>query len=580
MKKNEFLVLFIIILMGMGNIGLIGAEDSLNRARQYADMALFGQAASYYEKYISEKPKKRDVRVELAFAYMKLERFEDAVRVLEEEINRFPGIYEAYILLGAVYFAQGRLEEAAEASRMVVEEIEEKLVRRQSSRRYASRDAQQRALNKIARQTKNLGVPYFILGLHQKNIGAFPEAEGYLRTAQRAGYDPVACSIHMIDIELQRKDWLSARNKADAALVLLGRHAELYFLKGYAAYRMKEKFEAEECFQLASEMKPYFEEAVKNWAKLLMQDLKYKKAEVLLQRVYKLKPFDLQAGFLLEAAAESKVTPSISTLTKDFVDESEIIYRHTFHSQLEFVLTAVNSTFMSQLRAGNLADAAGYLSAFLELHDTSADLNYNLALIYNIRELPGLALEYACRATELKENYKQAFDLIGNVFFKFKDYENSLLYYGKVMAIDPADPMSSYNLGMVYFSQKKYDMAEKALRKAIANEQAGRKSEKKTRRSKKGLQVYLTVTTRTVAFESHKALGNIHMEREHVDKALAEYIIASELEPRDPDVHLRIGEIWFGKKDEVKAKQFFDKYRELGGEEEKIKEITGSLIDK
>jgi len=580
MKTNRCLILFIIIMLGIGHIGWSAVDDSLKRARQYADMALFGQAASYYESYISEKPNKRDVRVELAFAYMKLERYDDAVRVLEEEINRFSGVYEAYILLGAVYFAQGRLEESADSSRMVAAEIEEKLMRRQSARRYASRDAQQRALNKMAKQTKNLGVPYFILGLHQKKLGAYPEAEGYLRMAQRAGYDAVACNIHLIDIELQRKDWLSARNKADAALVLLGRYAELYFLKGYAAYRMEEKFEAEECFQLASEIKPYFDEAVKNWAKLLMQDLKYEKAQVLLQRVYKLKPYDLQSGFLLESAAEKKPSPSISTLTKDFVDESEILYRYTFHSNLEFVLTAVNSTFMSQLRAGNLADAAGYLSAFLKLHKTSPDLNYNLALIYNIRELPGLALEYASRSTELKENYKEAFDLIGNVFFKFKDYENSLLYYRKVMSLDPKDPMSHHNLGMVYFSQKKYAQAEQSFRQAIENEKASRKAEKKTRRSKKGLQVYLTVTTRTVAFESHKALGNIHMERGNPEEALAEYIIASELEPRDPDVHLRIGKIWFDRKDDGKAKHYFDIYRELGGEEEKIKEITGSGVEK
>ena len=101
---------------------------------------------------------------------------------------------------------------------------------------------------------------------------------------------------------------------------------------------------------------------------------------------------------------------------------------------------------------GRLNEAARMIENFLMLNDQSPELNYNLAQLYNMTNRLTKALKHSWRATDLDDEFKDAFDLTGNILFKLKDFDNSVRAYNKVLEIDPKDAMGYYNLGCVYWA--------------------------------------------------------------------------------------------------------------------------------
>lgn len=573
MKKSIILtVLFfsVVVLPGFG-----WNEEMEVKARLAMDMARFAEAEQCLEEALIDTPNKMDLRVQLAFAKHKQGDDAAAVALLEKEIEMFLLSYEAYALLGYIHYVHGRLTEAAEVCRVFTELIEKTIPDPDESSRYAVREFQRRTWGSISHKTLNLGLPYFILGLDEKTRGNYPGAQIYFRLAQQAGYDLAGCYAQLVDIELCRGDLEAARIKSDVALVAVGPHPVVYFLKGYTQYQLGERVDAFESFRKSVEGRPYFCEAVRNFSQLLLEGDEPSQAARLLRRVRILDPSDKRADKLLAAAsmqAEGADGGPVQ-LTKEFVDRPELSYRYAFHNDMEMILNSVHEATMSLVTTRQFEEAAAYLREFLMLDDQWSSHNYNLALIYNILDQPGEALVFACRASDLKPRNKEAWDLIGNVFFKIEDYENSLLYYQKVLDLEPGDPLSHYNLGLVYHARREFSKAEAALHRAIEVEKARNFVVSSTPRPQSDLNVFVLVEYKSVAFESRKALGRLYFEQGLMDKAIQEFQLAAEMEPRDPEAFLELGRVWLEKQDVQKANSYFSTFRNLGGEKKLLDDL-------
>jgi tetratricopeptide (TPR) repeat protein len=257
-------------------------------------------------------------------------------------------------------------------------------------------------------------------------------------------------------------------------------------------------------------------------------------------------PIDFDAKYLLEQAMKKRHWTKTGTppeLTKETVDDIEIKYVHVFHTKPDSCSEIVNDYSLQLLKNGQLAHASSWLDNFLQIYDGSASLNYNLAQLYNAQEVLGKALKHAWKAAEIETKYRDAYDLIGNIFFKLQDFESSLQAYQQVIKMDTKDALAYYNIGLVYNAMKKVDMAEQNFKEAIKRDKGAKKPDVKKGTTSEDLAYSMTVRATPVTFDSHKSLGEIYFGKKMLAESLEEYKQAIEWVPNDPESYFWIGKL-------------------------------------
>ncbi len=548
-------------------------KDPLEIANRMMFLQNHEGAANFYNQVVEKNPMIRGIRSKLGYAYFKLGEYEKAINSLKEEITFFPKDYEAYTLLGFVYFKQDRFEEAAEVckahNKRFRSYIQKKALRKGFRFPFQLlRDKWlQGVLKEIKMEDPNIGLPNFILGLYRKKKGNFSEAGEHFRLAKKWGYDPIRCTLQQIDIELEKEDWDKALNETQEALMLKGPQAEFYFIKGYIHYKLNDIENATLCFEQTLEMKPYLVEAMRNLAILYDKQHKYEKASQLFERFLRISLHDVFEKYDLKYSLKDL------ELTKNLIDKSELEYTYPLMNLGPVDYEEINESALFLLRDGKLREAEALLWNFLEIEDKSPEMNYNLGQLYNASNKLDKALKYALRAVEIKPGFKDAHDLMGNVYFKMHDYERSVESYKEVVAIRSKDAMGYYNLGCAYHELKRYEEAEDSWKKAIQYEKGKKEVRRRDEISEDELAISLIVMKRPVSFRAHKSLGRLYIEENLLEEALGHFKRAVELEPNDPEPYYEIGKIFQARsgQDEKlieKAISHYEKYLYLGGEEE------------
>ncbi len=544
----------------------------------------YEQAVSFLKQALSEEPSQKEVRIHLAFAYFRMGKAEEAILALKEELVLFPDSFDAFILLGYIYFKQGHYDEAASTclgfeNVAKVQAKKDGLALFQRSDLDVSSRKHQNFVRRILAKYPNYGLPFFILGISYKKSESFRKAANYFQYALEWGYDPVECHTQLIDVDLTKEDWRGALSKSQEALETEGPQAEFNFSMGFSYHHLGDTENAVRCFKKSIELKPYLTESLENLAKIYISQGEFKNAIPLLRKILKMGAFDQEAYSLLRhatAAEPKKIEKTSTKLRKVLIDELELEYKYDFVADVNDVVFGINASALDLIKAGRINAAGNLMQSFLEIHDLSPELNYNLAKLYEINNSLGKALKYAWRAKELKEDYKDVHDLVASIFFELEDFEESVKFYEKVIEFDPEDAMSHYNLGCVCYAMKDYGRAEGHWRKAIKNEQKIKQAEEKDKSSQEELSIDITVKVWPISYEAHKSLGRLYLRKDIKEKALDEFTKAIDLEPQNPEPYFEVGKIYFELNDQKKATSYFDKYIYLGGNEEKVKEIIKS----
>lgn len=608
--KKAFQFFSIFLILGFLST-LTCSADSYERGLESLDLMAYTQALQHFENAISEDPNKRDVRVAMAETYLRMKRPDDALRVLQEERFLFPESLNARIMLAYVYFLQDKKDDALEIcedfNNLFLEALrkETKIKKRDPealgkekeekdslrlfvpmdymvARAYGrekplkpekekDKEKAEDVLEDMLEKNPNLGLPYFVLGAIQKTSVDFEKASQNFNMAIAAGYDPVCCYSQLIDLEYQKADWLSGFMTVRRVLQDFGSRAEFYELKGYAHNQLGEPEDAIESYMDALRRKPYIVETRKNLARIYLSKNEFDKATGLLQEAIQMDPIDFDAKYLLEQALKKRHWTKAGQppeLTKDFVDEITVQFVHVFRTKPESCSEIVNDYSLQLLKNGQLAHASSWLSNFLEICDESASLNYNLAQLYNAQEILGKALKHAWRAAEIETKYRDAYDLIGNIFFKLQDLESSLRAYQEVIKIKQ-DALAHYNIGLVYHAMKNIDMAEKNFKEAIKRDKGAKKPEVKKGSSMEDLAYSLTIRATPVTFDSHKSLGEIYIGKNMLGEALEAYRQAIEWVPNDPESYFWIGKLSYDMGNMREAVTNLERCVYLGGYKEK-----------
>lgn len=588
MNKKILIILSLIFLLVSVHTVIHPKEDLIKKAHQSMDFTEYERAIGYFAQALSADPNQKDVRANQAFAYFMLGKYDDAIRVLKEELALFPDSLDASILLGHIYFNQEKYEEA-EKQCQDYDELLEKALREEAKKkglkfeRKKDRDEFEENyeyfFDKVRKKNPNLGLPYFILGFHHKKSRNFDEAEENFNQALKKGYNSAECKAQLIDMELARENWQVGLAKSRIALQIEDSKSEFYFLMGYAYYHLGEKERAVYCFDNAFKLRPYEVEAAKNLGKIYFNQNEFKKATSLLKKVLNIVPFDYEAKFLIErSATEQSIQKKENKprITKNIVDKVDLEYKYVFKSDINHIISVMNETALSLLKSGHLGKAIRLIRIFLEIHDLSPDLNYNLANFYRMNNDLGKAIKYAWRVTELKKNFRDAYDLVGNIFFRLEDYENAIVAFQKVIDIGPKDALGYYNLGCVYSVMADLDNAEESWKNAISREKV--RKVKKEKALEDELTRTVTVFKASVSAKAHDGLGRLYLQRNQSGKALEHFEKAVEIEPGRPELYYEIGKIYLNQKNTKKAIYSFERYLYLGGKEEKkVKEILESI---
>lgn len=588
MNKKIPIILSLIFLLVSVHTVIHPKENLIKKAHQSMDFTEFERAIGYFAQALSADPNQKDVRANQGFAYFMLGKYDDAIRILKEELALFPDRLDASILLGYVYFNQEKYEEAAKLCQDY-DELLEKALREEAKKkglkfeRKKDRDEfkenYEYFFDKIRKKNPNLGLPYFILGFHHKKSGNYDEAEENFIQAMKKGYNSAECKAQLIDTELARENWQEGLAKLRIALQTEDSKSEFYFLMGYAYYHLGEIERAVYCFDNAFKLRPYKVEAAKNLGKIYFNQNEFKKATSLLKKVLNIVPFDYEAKFLIERSATEKSVQKKENkprITKNIVDKVDLEYTYVFKSDINHIISVMNESALSLLRSGHLGKAIRLIRVFLEIHDLSPDLNYNLANFYRMNNDLGKAIKYAWRVTELKENFRDAYDLVGNIFFRLEDYENAIVAYQKVIDIGPKDAKGYYNLGCVYSAMEDLDKAEESWKNAISREKV--RKVKKEKSLEDVLTRTVTVFKASVSAKAHDGLGRLYLQQNQSEKALEHFEKAVEIEPGKPELYYEIGKIYLNQKNTKKAIYSFERYLYLGGKEEKkVKEILESI---
>ena len=588
MNKKIPIILSLVFLLVSVRTVIHPKEDLIKKAHQSLDFTEYERAIGYFAQALSADPNQKDVRADQGFAYFMMGKYDDAIRVLKEELALFPDSLDASILLGYVYFNQEKYEEAAKLCQDYDELLEKalreeakkkKLDLRSKKGRDEFEDNYEYFFDKVRKKNPNLGLPYFILGFHHKKSGNYDEAEENFNQAVKKGYNPVECKAQLIDMELARENWQEGLAKSRIALQIEDSESEFYFLMGYAYYHLGKIERAVYCFDNAFKLRPYEVEAAKNLGKIYFNQNEFKKATSLLKKVLNIVPFDYEAKFLIERSATEKSVQKKENkpkITKNMVDMIDLEYKYVFKSDINHIISVMNESALSLLKSGHLGQAIRLIRIFLEIHDLSPDLNYNLANFYRMNNDLGKAIKYAWRAAELKKDFRDAYDLVGNIFFRLEDYENAIVAYQKVMDIGPKDAVGYYNLGCVYSAMEDIDNAEESWKNAISREKV--RKVKKEKALEDELTRTVTVFKASVSAKAHDGLGRLYLQRNESEKALEHFEKAVEIEPGKPELYYEIGKIYLNQKNTKKAIHSFERYLYLGGKEEKkVKEILKSI---
>ncbi|MEN6310661.1 MAG: tetratricopeptide repeat protein [Acidobacteriota bacterium] len=572
-------ILFLVALGALGGAMSLAAQDErLARAQKCMDFMLYDEAISLFDQILEKNPAERGLRVKQAYAYYRLNKYEEAISALNREHEAFPADLPPLILLSFIQYAAGRQDDAERTARTAQDALDKILER--SDRKKA--EATMRSL------FPNAGLPSYILGLgEKKRLDAWAARSLFLR-AQALGYNRADCWIQTIDAEIEARHWAEARKLCDAdgdvppgsaaprSTAAARLPADVLALKAISWARLGRQEEYRDCLEAAVAAEPFRADLLKDVA---IDDLRrddFEKAARVLTKVLKLTPLDFQARFLLEQAqthrrpADGSPAPGFS---RDFMKARGPRFLYVLEGQPVEAAAMANGYALNFIQRGLLVDAARHLRAFTEIYGNSPTIYYDLGQIDNTLGLLAEALACGAKALEMRNDYTEAYDLMGNVYFKVGDFENAARSFECAVRLDTRDPLSFFNLACALHELGDDANAEKNWLEAVGRENAAAAGGAPVRANPDALAHSLTVKVEPVSAPSCQYLGLLYAGQGKTAQAIEYLEKAIAFNPNGLIPYIEIGRLYLEQNDRRLAEEHFRTYLELGGDESKVQAL-------
>lgn len=591
---NQIRLRILPLAMGLALIGRLSfasEEPRLMRAKTCMDLMLYDEAISLFDQVLAEHPRERGLRVRQAYAYLRLGEHKKAMEVLNKEHETSPADLQPLILLSFIQYTAGQRDDAERTSRSVQETLD----------RIHETSGRKQAETILRSLSPNTGLPAYILGLRAKDKRDAPAARSLFSLALALGYDQTDCWVQAIDAEIEAMNWAEGLELCDprGGKRLLGQEAQgaplvsasvistskqkgifsdvpadILALKAIICAQLGRRDESQACLEAAVSVEPFRPDLLKN---LAMDDLRrgdFERASRLLGRVLKLTPLDFQARFLVEQAQAHRRTADhsiASDFSRDFLKARDPRFHYVMEGRPIEVIAAAYRYALDFVQRGLLSDAARHLRMFTEIYEDSPTIFYDLGQIDCALGLFAEALVCGAKALKLKEDYLEAHDLMGNVYFRVGDFEHAAISYERAVRLNSHDPLGFFNLGCALHELGNDHNAEINWLEAVRLENIAAAAAPLTHEDPYALEHSLVVDVEPISALAYQYLGFLCKARKEPARAIEYFEKAIAFNPKSPILHLEIGRLYLDRNEPSKAERHFLAYLELGGDEREIK---------
>lgn len=291
---------------------------------------------------------------------------------------------------------------------------------------------------------------------------------------------------------------LAAKN-FDKAIEFNPTFTEAYMANGKVNIEMSRIYEANQHFEKAYQLDPSNDEVINELGHLSFNNRQYKKAIELMQNCrscsdidrvlgmsyYRTEDYGKALTFLQKAIKKNdKDAEALYTLGRTFLeleDEKNAIpqfQKAIFINQeknvwmYELALIYYNQNdYKSALKYFNMAAESGYnkTNDFYE--------NLGFAQIYSGEK--GNGINTLLQILERKPNNKELLNNIANAMYETKQYEDALVYFQKLLELNPNDASSLFMAGMTFQKMGQKEKGQKICDKAIEMEPSLSKNRQK-----------------------------------------------------------------------------------------------------
>jgi tetratricopeptide (TPR) repeat protein len=575
------LILSMAVLPAFPGPPSFAAEDRrMARALNCMDFMLYDEAISLFDQILEKNPAERGLRVKRAYACFRLNKYEEAVSALNREHELFPDDLKPLILLCFVQHAAGQFDNAGITARAVQAKLDK--IQNMSNRKKV--DAALRDL------FPNAGLPAYLLGLEASRKRDSRTARSWFLRAQALGYDGTDCWLQAIDAEMEAGNWSEAlklcgtkgdissagQEKGKPKSIVADMPADVLMLKAISLAQLGRQDEYRASLEEAVAAEPFRTDLLKNVAIDDMRRADFEKAARVLTKVLKLTPLDFQARFLLEQAQARRRLADVSAasaFSRDFMKARGPRLLYVLEGRPYDAAAAANGYALNFIQRGLLVDAARHLRAFTEIYANSPTIYYDLGQLDNTLGLFAEALACGAKAVELKNDYTEAYDLMGNVYFKVGDFENAVCSYESSLRLNSRDPLSFFNLACAFHELGADADAEKNWLEAVRLENAAPAADAPSRVNPDALEHSLTIKVDPVSAPSCQYLGFLYAGQGKTRQAIEYFEKAIAFNPDGLVPYLEIGRIYLEQNERRLAEERFRTYLELGGDRRKVEAL-------
>ena len=368
-----------------------------------------------------------DVRRRLASGYLSVGRIEDAVRLLEETVRRWPEQGESHYLLGRAYQRLGRTEEA----------------------RYEF-ELSERWKNKLHNEMQDL-IDLAVLLQNKKHFDAAAKA----RSLAESG-DP--------DVMLSTAVALGRHGFHGEALPILKRvveasprYPEAYYNMALAHVSLQRPEEAIPLLRSAVDLRPEFYEARVLLGNLLAQGGDHERALPHLRAAIAIRPDNTKLAAFL----------GLQYLRGRYFEEAVKILRRAVdldpsNSDLRFLLVGAHHRNHDFERA--LEAARNALASFPDLPNSHYQVAWQLDNMGRYAE----ARSHLLGALEIDPGFVEARRLLGEITLRLGDAAGSLDHFRRAISAAPRSVQAYAGLGKALVQLKRYGETIQEMERAVA----------------------------------------------------------------------------------------------------------------
>ena len=412
-----------------------------------------------YHKVISIDPSQQTIYLMLGNIYLGENDLDNALKVFETLVRKFPDAYAGYFYLGGIYKDQKKFKKA-EAAFLKSVEIEPNLI----EARFEMVDLYPNS------PKKKIAIFNEIMKIDPENIEAQAEAGLLL---QQTGQGEKASQIFMKLAQASKQDenvlprvvkrFIDSERFEDMTTVLEGMaeaspdNTDVYFFLGMASDNLKEYDAAISYFNMIDDTSGFYVKAAIHLAFIHHDMGQTTKSIEILENALSLHPENTEIMVYLSTFHEEQ---------KNYLEAERIL-------QKGLKLDASNPTIHFYL--GILYDKMGKSDLSIEEMKTVIRLDPK-----NANALNYLGYSYADRGINLDEAeqliirallYKPddgyITDSLGWVYYKKKLYEKAVSFLEKALELVPEDPLILEHMGDAYMKANQPDKALKTYKKAL-----------------------------------------------------------------------------------------------------------------